>query len=222
MKSFQLLPKGSNTLAIYADASYTEHAGVGAWAFSVPGFGLLKSEVETACSNTRVELAAVIHALKVVIALDHTDRPLRVWTDCQFTIRVLEFVARRETMPARKGYSQVMDLYEQACDLTAHRVVKAVQRQPGDPFHAECDRVARETLRRYCTDGSVARIVLLGRARARLQTIESEMRQVEKHLRKLQNTLLQIEMQVAALSAAGRSSEPQCSSSASLADTSVV
>jgi len=59
---------------------------VGCWAYALPAFAILKFGLESGCSNNRLELAAVVHGLADVVALDHTRRPIHAFTDSEFVL----------------------------------------------------------------------------------------------------------------------------------------
>jgi ribonuclease HI len=194
-----LLPPGPDLVALYADASFAHEVGIGCWAFAVPAFPVHGAGIEPAPSCNRLELAGVVRGIANVVGVDRSGRALRVFTDSDFVIGLMAHVVKRVPMPDKKGYRPVADLYAEACDLTTGRRVDTVQRPVGDPHHAGCDRRAREGLRRYCVTGEVARRICLARVQARRIRIEQEIRSAEKGISRLYGSLLQCDMEIAAM-----------------------
>ena len=190
---------GPEVISIYADASYSEEVRVGCWAYTLPTFAIMKSGIEPGCSNNRLEFAAVVQGLSTATALDHTPRPIHVNTDSDYVIALMENVAKRVTLPDRKSYRVIRDLYTQACDLTFERTVMTSRRRLGDPHHTACDRKAKQELRRYCSDGNIARVIFHKRAYTKRKTILNEIRTAEQLLNTLENKLLECEIEIAAL-----------------------
>ena len=137
-----LLAAGPAEISVYADASYAEAIGTGAWAFSVPSLQTVMSGVEAASSVNRLELSAAVHGLRYVAEMDHTDRPVVVYTDSDAVIRVLDCVRSGARMPDKPSYALVNDLYLKARQLTASRVLRVARRSTGDSHHSLCDRLA--------------------------------------------------------------------------------
>jgi ribonuclease HI len=194
-----LLEEGPARLRLYADASFASEVGIGCWAYAVPAFSLSKTGVETGCSNNRLEFAAVVAALADATTIDQTGRPLEVNTDSEFVVGLMGHAARRVRLPERKSYAPVADLYARVCDIVGDRTVTVVRRADRDPVHALCDQLARQELRRQCTHPERARTVLRKRAEARRAGILTEIRNVERLRRRLEDRLLSCEIEIAAL-----------------------
>jgi ribonuclease HI len=194
-----LLTTGPKVITVYADASYTNEAGIGCWVYTIPSFPILRFGIEAVCSNNVVELAAVVNGLTTAVTVDLTHRPVQVHTDSEYVIGVMEYVVKRVALPDRKSYRPIAKLYSQACDVTAGRALTVRLRRAGNPHHAACDRKARQELRRYCSDGSLAHTILLRRAETRRNHVMKQIRTLEESLNQLQTTLLKCDMEVAAL-----------------------
>jgi ribonuclease HI len=197
----QLLLPGPEIVSLYADASFADEVGIGCWAYSVPAFSILNSGVEPGCSNNRLELSAAVHGLASVISLDASKRAIHIYTDSDFVVGIMEHISKRERMPDRKSYRRVADLYTKACDIGAARSLAVMRRVRGDPHHRTCDQRAREGLRGYCTQGELARTILLKRAEARRAGVLNEIRTLERSLKQLESRLLQCDMEIAAVRA---------------------
>ncbi len=195
----QLLSAGPALLSLYTDASFADELGVGAWVYSVPAFSVLQSGIEPGHSANGLELAAVVHGLAAVCRADRTARDIHVYTDSEFVIGLMAHVSQRQRMPLRKSYKPMADLYARASDVAATRTLKIFRRADRDPYHAECDRRAREELRRHCTKGELARKITLKRVHTRRDSILQEIRKAQRSLRKLEQKLLQCDVEIAAL-----------------------
>src|SRR4051812_4691218 len=81
----------------------------------------VRPRVERGSCNHRLELAAVVHALAEVAALDHTSGAIHIHADSEFVLGILKHVAKRARMPEAKAYRRISDLYarEPAISLPA-------------------------------------------------------------------------------------------------------
>jgi ribonuclease HI len=118
------LRSAAPSLDVYGDASYDADVGVGSWAYFIPTFPITRTGSESSSSVNRTELAAVVNGLQAATDLDFARRPIRVVTDSTFVLAILEAVAGRRTLPERKSYRSIADLYTQACDLTVHDSIR--------------------------------------------------------------------------------------------------
>ncbi len=115
------LPAGASIISVYADASFSSDLDVGCWAFNIPSFTMSSVGIEADALGNRLELAAVVHGLAAVAALDYGRRSIRIHTDSEFVITVMHHVSQRSDLPSSKGFKRVTDLYHQACDLSRGR-----------------------------------------------------------------------------------------------------
>jgi ribonuclease HI len=197
----RLLPAALKIVSVYADASYSSSSelGVGCWACTIPAFPASKAGIELGGSINRLELAAVMQGLLLATTLDHSGRRIHVHTDSDFVVAVMQHAANRTRLPGSKGYAAVADLYSQACDVTIGRTLTTTRRCIGDPHHAACDRVAKEELRLYCSNGKIAQTILLKRTEARRKEIINHIRRLESSLEKRHRQLLACDMEIGAL-----------------------
>lgn len=117
----RLLAEGPAVISVYADASFAETIGTGAWAFSVPAFQTLQSGVGPASNINCMELAAAVYGIQFVTSIDLSGRPLALYTDSEVVLRVMECVRTGAALPNRPSYKRVRNLYREAARLTASR-----------------------------------------------------------------------------------------------------
>jgi ribonuclease HI len=201
------LTSGLEFVPLFADASHYSEGAVGCWVYNLPAFSLMRFGIDAACpSNNVVEFAAVVHGLTAAITIDRTGRPIRVHSDSDFVLTALDFVAKRNALPDRKAYQQIVGLYEQACDVTSGRCFEVRGRCTADRHHKVCDRKAKEELRRYCVSNkAIAHAVVLARAQAQRRDLVRQITQVKQTLTNLETKMIRCELDIAALEYRGGS-----------------
>src|SRR3954454_4980334 len=80
VNNIPLLTAGGSGISLYADASYSSELQMGCWAFSIPAFPLDGTGIEGSGSINHLELAAVVHGLCAVTALDFANRAVHIYT----------------------------------------------------------------------------------------------------------------------------------------------
>jgi ribonuclease HI len=199
VNGIRFLTAGESRISLYADASYSHDLETGCWAFSIPAFPLDGIGIEAGGSNNHLELAAVVYGLRAVDALDFAKRPVRIHTDSEFVIGVLRHASAGSPLPVRKSYSGVADLYDRLSDLYAGRKVTATRDVAGSVHHTACDRRARRNLRRYCREGLFSRTILLRRAEARRTSLQSQLKQLERSMDRVEQEVFRCDLAIAAL-----------------------
>jgi ribonuclease HI len=194
-----LLTAARSSISLYADASYSTDLEVGCWAFSIPTFPLERAGIEGGVSNNHLELAAVVHGLAALVALDFGKHAVHIHTDSEFVIGILQYASSGAPLPSRRSYKAVTGLYDRMCDLSSGRVITATRQVIGNAHHAACDRRARHDLRKYCSEGRFSRTILLKRAEAHRRSLERQLKQVERSLDTVHQKLLRCEIEIATL-----------------------
>jgi ribonuclease HI len=203
----RFLTAGESRVSLYADASYSHDLETGCWAFSIPAFPLEAIGIEAGGSNNHLELAAVLYGLKAVHALDFGKRPVRIHTDSEFVIGVLRHASAGSPLPARKAYRDVAELYDRLSDLCGGRKITATRDVVGSVHHTACDRRARRNLRKYCREGLFSRTILLRRAEARRASLQSQLKQLECSMDRVEQEVLRCDLAIAALRSGQYNSE---------------
>jgi ribonuclease HI len=152
-----LLTAGRSSISLYADASYSTDLEVGCWAFSIPTFPLERADIEGGSSNNHLELAAVVHGLAALTALDFGKQAVHIHTDSEFVIGILRHASSGAPLPSRRSYEAVVDLYSRLCHLYAGWSITATREVTGSAHHRACNRRAKNILRRYCSEGQFSR-----------------------------------------------------------------
>jgi ribonuclease HI len=194
-----LLTAGRSSISLYADASYSTDLEVGCWAFSIPTFPLERTDIEGGGSNNHLELAAVVHGLAALNALDFEKQAVHIHTDSEFVIGILRYASSKAPLPSRRSYHTVVDLYNRLCHLHEGRSITATREVTSSVHHRACDRRAKHILRSYCSEGRFSRAILLKRAEAKRRSLLKQIRHWEGCLTNVDQELLRCEIEIATL-----------------------
>jgi ribonuclease HI len=191
-----LLAAGPAVISVYADASFAETIGTGAWAFSVPAFYTLQSGVGPSSTIHCMELAAAIYGIQFVTTVDLSGRPIAVHTDSEVVLRVIECVRTGAALPNKPSYERVQNLYREAGRLAGSRSLTVALRRTGDSHHTACDRLARTTLREYCGGAAWVRHTMLKRLQAQRAHVLTELTVLHRRVDQLEQKLLTCDLEL--------------------------
>jgi ribonuclease HI len=106
------LPKsGVKEIVVYGDASFSKDLFAGAWAAYIPAFGLSVSGIAAGSSIEHFEMLALVEGVGAALAINHTIRPLHLYTDSQCVMIVLQHLSSRSPLPESKKFENLRDLY---------------------------------------------------------------------------------------------------------------
>jgi ribonuclease HI len=144
----------TNEIVIYTDGACLGNPGPGGWG-AVLLWKKHKKEIsgyETHTTNNRMELQAVIEALK---SLKRKNLPVRIVTDSKyvqhaFTKNWLDGWIRRGWITAEKTPVKNRDQWEQLLELTAPLQVQWdwTKGHANDKYNNRCDELARNAIER--------------------------------------------------------------------------
>lgn len=120
---------------------------VGAWAYAADGFGLEGSGAGAGPSVEYFEILATLSGLEAILAVDRTQRVIRVHTDSEFALRFLRYASERAPLPRSKAMDRVRMRYEGATTLISQRCVYFSKVTHSMPEHKACHRSAARRLR---------------------------------------------------------------------------
>lgn len=127
---------------VYTDGACSPNPGPGAWAFHIPSKGIDKAGAERFTTNNRMEMRAIIEALKA------TSGPVRIFSDSQLSINVIS---------GRWKGRKSLDLIHEARLFMAGRDVRFewVRGHNGDPGNERADMLAGRALKRFVRDHNI-------------------------------------------------------------------
>ena len=89
--------ENSPSIALYADGSFCQEVGVGAWAFRIPAMNLEDAGSSEGHTTTRFEFLGVLHGLESLAATDTSGCPVHVFSDCESTVAAIIGSSSRPT-----------------------------------------------------------------------------------------------------------------------------
>jgi ribonuclease HI len=162
-------------IEVYADGSFNEELGLGAWAFKIPKLRLEEVGSSEGKTTTRFEFLGVLNAIEAVIAAEHSGMPIHVFTDCESTVSAIDRL--RAGMGLRKPakYADRADLLPRLEAVLARRTVLVTRVGVGPLEHQDCHRNALSKLRQeLAKDPRMQRQVALRRQHVRMAQLLSE------------------------------------------------
>jgi len=147
-------------IVVYTDGGCSGNPGPGGWAYVAlrDGEKLRASGAEAATTNNRMELRAVIEALKAVGGRD-PSRPIEVHTDSTYVKNgITQWIARWERNGWRTSGKEPVknrELWEQLRDLAKRLPVgwHWVTGHSGVALNEECDALVRAEIRKQAGNG---------------------------------------------------------------------
>jgi|SRR5947209_7542503 len=194
------IPPGDDEIQLFGDASYQYLITTGSWAFSAPALGLEGAGTGNGPSIEHFEIMAVVQGITTIINLDRTRRPIRVHTDSELAIRLLQCAVKDEPLPSRKSFDRLRALYERARALTGHRHLLAGKVSSLRPEHQECHRRAAKRLRdELAADAVLAWRLALRKEETRLEAVLKEKTTFQARLGALDEEELLLGIRIRAL-----------------------
>ena len=155
-------------LKIYTDGGCSGNPGPGGWAYVIVGTGdsglgtggsgvlAEKWGAQRATTNNRMELTAVIEALRALKALDNAPRRAAVYTDSQYVQKgITEWIAKWKKNSWRTSDKKPVknqDLWMEL-DVLAGEFSLAWEWVPGHAgveYNERCDRMTQEAIASIC------------------------------------------------------------------------
>jgi ribonuclease HI len=188
------------SIALYADGSFSYEAGVGAWAFKVPQLNLEGEGSTGGKTVTRFEFLAVLEGLEAVAAADKSRSPIQVFSDCDSTVAAINSLTRCEPLKKPERYTDRADLLPRLQAVLAVHPVDVTRYAGGSLHHQDCHAKAHRRLRREidCNPISLHRLAL-SRGRLRLSQLLGDRESILKRLAKLDEDVSVLQLQVASL-----------------------
>lgn len=142
-----------NKIIIYTDGACSGNPGPGGWG-AVLFSGARKKEIsgaEAQTTNQRMELQAVVSALK---ALKVTDWEVEVYSDSAYLVNAFEQKwldkwQQNGWRNSKKDAVANQDLWQELLQLTGKNRVtmKKVKGHAGDEYNERCDQLARQAIK---------------------------------------------------------------------------
>ena len=142
-----------NKIIIYTDGACSGNPGPGGWG-AVLFSGERKKEIsgaESQTTNQRMELQAVVSALK---ALKVTDWQVEVYSDSAYLVNAFEQKwldkwQQNGWINSKKDAVANQDLWQELLQLTGKNRVtmKKVKGHAGDEYNERCDQLARQAIK---------------------------------------------------------------------------
>ena len=139
--------ENSPSIALYADGSFCQEVGVGAWAFRIPAMNLEDAGSSEGHTATRFEFLGVLHGLESLAATDTSGCPVHVFSDCESTVAAIIRINKGGDFQNIKKYEDRVDLLPRLRAVMAARVVQVTLYTGGSLDHQNCHRRARQRLR---------------------------------------------------------------------------
>jgi ribonuclease HI len=140
---------------IYTDGGCSGNPGPGGWAFVILADGGVVAEMnggDTATTNNRMELTAVIRALETLPAVSGAADGVTVFTDSQYVQKgISEWIAgwkRKGWVTSTKQPVKNVDLWKKLDVLAAGFPLawKWVKGHAGNPLNERCDALVQEAI----------------------------------------------------------------------------
>jgi ribonuclease HI len=196
-------------IEVYADGSFDDELGLGAWAFKIPRLRLEAVGSSEGKTTTRFEFLAVINGIEAVVGAEHSGLPIHVYTDCESTVSVIDRLRAGMKLRKPEKYADRVDLLPRLEAVLAQRTV-LVTRIGLDPLeHQDCHRNALSRLRQELSkDPRMQHRVALRRARTRMAQLLRERRGLLVRLDKVEQEVSILSVEIEALESSLHESEP--------------
>src|SRR5271169_3838599 len=164
------VPQALDSIALYADGSFSHEVGIGAWAFKAPELNLEGGGKAEGKTVTRFEFLAVLDGLEAVAAADKSGLPIQIFSDCDSTVAAINCLLKGEPLKKPERYADRADLLPRLQAILAVRQIQVTRYTGGSLHHQDCHCRARQQLR----DPKTLHRLALVRQRARLAQLIGE------------------------------------------------
>jgi hypothetical protein len=170
---------------------------LGSWAFFAPGLGLEDTGVESGAGIEHFEIVAVLAGVETIVRLDQTCRPIRVFTDSECGMLMLQHAIERKRLPMRPMFQRVQHLYDRAVASTAVRPISITRLgSSGTKELKYCHKLALMKLRASINaDPALSLQAAMRRNAQRLVTIKKHQKELAGNFAALQKEAVMIEEQ---------------------------
>ena len=177
---------GEPEIAVFADASASDHLGIGSWAYSIPTFDVCGAGIDNGGHIERYELAGAVSGIEAAASIDGSTRPIHVHTDSGFALAVLKHLAETAELPPRRSYDRVRDLIQRASIALRPRILSFTRCQGDSADHQRCHLAALSEIRWHIqNDVLLRREIALKREEQKLSELLKRRIQLEKQLQRL-------------------------------------
>ena len=132
------VPQALDSIALYADGSFSHEVGIGAWAFKAPELNLEGAGKAEGKTVTRFEFLAVLDGLEAVAAADQSGLPIQVFSDCDSTVAAINCLQKGEPLKKPERYADRADLLPRLQAILAVRQIQVTRYTGGSLHHQDC------------------------------------------------------------------------------------
>jgi ribonuclease HI len=197
MSSVFALAAAKSQIDLFSDGSFQDMISLGSWAFFAPGLGVEDTGVESGTGIEHFEIVAVLAGVETIVRLDQTCRPIRVFTDSECGMLMLQHAVERKRLPIRPMFQRVQHLYDRAVASTALRPISITRLgSSGTKELKYCHKLALMKLRASINaDPALSLQAAMRRNTQRLATIRKHQKQLAGNFAALQKEAVMIEEQ---------------------------
>jgi ribonuclease HI len=210
-------------IELYADGSFCREVSIGAWAFKVPALGLEQVGSSRGSTVTRFEFLAALNGLEEILAVDESERPIHLFSDCESSVALISCLRDGEELKKPRRYDDRADLIPRLQSVLTRRQIQVTRYGGGSLDHQACHLNASRRLREEVdSDPVLHHQAALVRQRSRLDNLVKEREPLLDKLSRLDEEIsllqLQVETLQSAIQALGISASPgpECNSGASV------
>jgi len=199
------IPQAPDSIALYADGSFSHEVGIGAWAYKCPQLNLEGTGKAEGKTVTRFEFLAVLDGLEAVTAADKSGFPIQVFSDCDSTVAAINSLQKGEPLKKPERYADRVDLLPRLQAVLAACQIHVTRYTGGSLHHQDCHCRARRQLREEVDHNpkSLHRLALI-RQRARPKQLIGDRESILNRLAKLDEEVSILQLQVASLELSSR------------------
>ena len=199
------VPQALDSIALYADGSFSHEVGIGAWAFKAPELNLEGGGKAEGKTVTRFEFLAVLDGLEAVAAADKSGLPIQVFSDCDSTVAAINCLQKGEPLKKPERYADRADLLPRLQAILAVRQIQVTRYTGGSLHHQDCHARARRQLREEVDHNpKILHRLALIRQRSRLEQLIGDRESILNRLAKLDEEVSILQLQVASLELSNR------------------
>jgi ribonuclease HI len=182
---------------LFSDGSFQDTISFGGWAFFAPELGIEDAGVETAGGIEHLEVVAVLAGVEAIGRLDQERRPIRVFTDSECGMLMLQHAIERKRLPIRRMFQRVQHLYDRALASTAMRPISITRLGSSSTKELKhCHKLALLKLRAsIAADPALSLQAAMRRNEHRLIAIKKKKRELASNFAALQREAALIDQQ---------------------------